>query len=92
MREGSIYRVGVKIKKIRIFFRIFWSHNGQKRLVFQFKRSNSYSDNQISIQMDQSRAGASLPPVGPSGRQVVVPALLPGPAPARAVALASTRR
>jgi hypothetical protein len=40
-----------------------------KMLVFQFKWSNSYLNDQISIQTGQSRAAASLPPAGPSSKQ-----------------------
>jgi hypothetical protein len=36
---------------------------------FQFKQSNSYSNNQILIQTDQSQAATSLPPTGPNGRR-----------------------
>jgi hypothetical protein len=59
---GGIYRVGVKFTFLRFFFQIFWSHNGQKWLVFQFKRSNSYLNGQILIQTDSSGAIASIPP------------------------------
>jgi hypothetical protein len=70
MGEGGIYRVGeTKFEIFRKKFRIFWSPNGQKRLVFQFKRSNSYSNGQISIQMYQSQAAASLSPAGLNGRR-----------------------
>jgi hypothetical protein len=55
--------------KISENFLNFWSPNGKKMLVFQFKQSNSYSNDQILIQTDQSRAAASLPPIGPNGRR-----------------------
>jgi hypothetical protein len=67
---GGIYRVvGDEIYNFLDFFKFFWSPNGKKRLVFQFKRSNSYSNGQILIQTDQSGAAVSLPSAGPSGRR-----------------------
>jgi hypothetical protein len=48
----------MKFKIIRIFLAM----TVKKWLVFQFKRSNSYSNGQISIQADKSRAVVSLPP------------------------------
>jgi hypothetical protein len=72
--------------KILIIFQIFWSPNGKKTASFQFKRSNSYSNDQISIQMDQSRAAMSLLPINPNSRRYCgwyCQVLLPGPAPAQ---------
>jgi hypothetical protein len=39
----------------------------KKRLVFQFKGLNSYSNDQILIQIDQSGTAASLPPAAADG-------------------------
>jgi hypothetical protein len=61
--QGVFIWWGTKFKIFKIFFGFF----GAKRLVFYFKRSNSYSIGQISIQTDQSRAAASLPPACPNG-------------------------
>jgi hypothetical protein len=40
-----------------------------KMIKFIFKRSNSYSNDQIWIQMDQSRVDSALPSTGFSGRR-----------------------
>jgi hypothetical protein len=59
------------------FFRIFWSYNGKKRLVFQFKRSNSYSNGSIT---HRHIATAQRPQ-----RQPFVRAVAPGMVPIRAL-------
>jgi hypothetical protein len=81
------------LKKIEIFRALT-----VKNASFQFKRLNSYSNDQNSIQTDQSGAAASLLPIyRPSAPATggsadgTAQALLPGPAPTRVVPSAPSR-
>jgi hypothetical protein len=73
---------GMKFEFFRNFYHIFWSYNGKRQLVFQFKRSNLYSNGPImschlaTTYRLQGMGGSA----GATDR-----ALLPGPAPTRAI-------